>query len=94
MNVHLAPSFLVVDPEYFKDREACLAALGAAVESIDKRYRRAKARLGPLEPIMQIDRVAQEQKLIVDTYQELLARRPEVAQRLEDTFAVPMLRQR
>ena len=92
VNLHFAPSFLVVGREYFDDRQAGFAALEQAVDSIEDRYRLAKLRLGPLEPITRIQRAAEEQELVVNAYNEVAARSPELARQLSDRFAMPAVR--
>jgi len=89
LRLHFAPSFLVVEPDYFKDREAGLKAMGEAMDSVSKRFSESKLRLGPLEPIELVSRVARYQELVVTSFNEHARESPEAAAALKSRFAVP-----
>jgi hypothetical protein len=89
LRLHFAPSFLVVEPDYFKDREAGLEAMGAAMDSVSKRFSESKLRLGPLEPIELVSRAARYQELVVTSYTNHALESPEAAAALKARFAVP-----
>jgi hypothetical protein len=89
LRLHFTPSFLVVEPDYFKDREAGLKAMGEAMDSVSKRFSESKLRLGPMEPIELVSRVARYQELVVTSFNEHARESPEAAAALKSRFAVP-----
>ncbi len=91
MRLHFAPSFLVVEPDYFTDRDAGLNAMGDAVKSITQRYVRFRATLEPRDPIESIGRVEREQAQIVNTYADFAQQSPEGARQIQNQFAIPAL---
>lgn len=91
MRLHFAPSFLVVEPDYFTDRDAGLKAMGQAMKSINDQYVRSKLAVGPRDPIENIERVERVQAQIVNTFAEYAQRSPDGAEQLKNQFAVPSL---
>ena len=92
MSLHFAPSFLVVEQEYFTDREAGLANMEKAVDSIDDKYRQSKLRLGPRIPVELVQRVAEEEELVRAAFAERAQQSPVLARQLAEQFAVPVVR--
>lgn len=89
MRLHFAPSFLVVEPDYFTDRDAGLKAIAQAIQSVARQYVRSKLTLGPSDPIESIQRVGQEQERIVSSFAEYARLAPEAADQLKNQYAVP-----
>jgi hypothetical protein len=90
VRLHFAPTFLVVEEDYFTDRKAGIGAMQAAMDHVSQRFSESKARLGPGEPIEQVEHVARYQQWLVDAYAELAGRAPAEMKALEETYAVPV----
>lgn len=92
VRLHFAPSFLVAEPDYFRDREAGLKAMGEAMDSVSKRFSESRFRLGPLDPIERISRASRYQELVVTSFNEYERASPQSAASLKARFAVPAVR--
>lgn len=79
MTLHLVPSYLLVDNDYFEDREAGYKALGSIVEEIEDDYS-ISVGPGPKNPIWQMRHLAEAQAEAVQRYTRLAEQRPEAVQ--------------
>lgn len=79
MKLHFFPSFLVVDEQYFEHWEEGKSNLDKAMREVNEDYTRKWEELGPPQPIELIERVAIEEKLLIDAFSELMRDAPETA---------------
>jgi hypothetical protein len=90
MTVHIAPSFLVVGPEYFEDRRDGMEAIDTIFGDINERYVRAEQVTIPVGPEWQVRRRALEDVVKVNALQRFAEAEPGVAERIFQRFQVPV----
>jgi hypothetical protein len=77
MTLHFPSSFLVVEKDYFADRDEGYAAMDRILGSINERYVRAKAALGPIAPIERVSRQALVEQTLAEIADATVRERPE-----------------
>lgn len=77
MTLHFPSSFLVVEKDYFADRDEGYAAMDRILGSINERYVRAKADLGPIDPIERVSRQALVEQALAEIADATVRERPE-----------------
>ena len=91
MTLHIVPSFLLVDQEYFSDRETGLKTLGGIVDKLDRKYS-ISADPGLADPMWKVRQAAEVATASVATYERFAEREPEAAQRTLARHAPPAVR--
>jgi hypothetical protein len=81
MTLHIVPSFLLVDDEYFADRENGYKILGGIVDELDKEYS-ISVTPGPIDPMWQVRSEAESVTATLAAYEALAQREPERMQQL------------
>ncbi len=89
IRLHFAPTFLVVEADYFTDREAGLSAMHKMIAGLARRFEEA-APPRPGDPVEQIARVARYQQWLLDAHAQLSRQAPEEIRAAEKKYAVPV----
>jgi hypothetical protein len=84
MRLHFAPSFLVAGQDYFADRAAGYDAMDALFGSVSEQYVKAKAALGPSDPIERVSRQAQVENVIARFANEQMRVAPDLTRQMID----------
>jgi hypothetical protein len=89
MTVHLVPSFLVVEPSYFIDREEGMAAVDRIFGEINERYVRAERHIIPVEPEWAVRRRVVEDAVRIRALQEFERQEPALSKEVLGRYIVP-----
>ena len=92
MTVHLVPSFLVVDYDYFTDRREGTEAIDRIFGGINERYVRSEQPHIPVGPEWQVGRRAVEDAVKAKAIQRFELEEPELAEHTLKRFQLPELR--
>jgi hypothetical protein len=89
VRLHFCPSFLVVEPDYFTDRDIGVAAMNKMFHEVSDRFAKSLALQNPRDPIERIGRIAVDDEVAKAAYAELAREEPQFAQSLLRRYAAP-----
>jgi hypothetical protein len=92
VTLFFVPAFLVLGTGYFNDRETGLKNMRSMVDKISHQYVRYKARVGPGDPITQVERIAHEERVMEKAFADFRHSHPSEEAALVARFQRPSVK--
>lgn len=79
VRLHFCPSFLVVEADYFTDREKGLTAMAKVMDEYNDRFSESHVHVAPNDPIERVTRVSQVERQMVAAFEAVKQTDPQMA---------------